>query len=143
MITKERKAQALARIKALDSLELIAEEMALPLTLLKEWEANMSDDDLVTVKANTNAVARVLAGEIVEGSEQLLKQRLEEAAVEVAIQAHRVAGSGDIIAAKTVDLCASAITKLYASLIQKAGSDNPIFTPSATGRSLFQSQMRD
>lgn len=143
MITKDKKAQAIARIKALDPLEQIAEDMALPLTLLREWEGDLSDDDLVTVKANTNAVARVLSGEIVEGSEGLLKQRLEEAAVEIAIQAHRVAGSGDILAAKTVDLCANAVTKLYSSLIQKVGTDNPMFTPSATGRSLFHSQMKD
>lgn len=143
MITKERKAQALARIKALDPLEQIAEDMDLPLALLREWEGDMSDDDLVTVKANTNAVARVLSGEIVEGSESLLKQRLEEAAVEIAIQAHRVAGSGDILSAKTIDLCANAVTKLYASLIQKVGPDNPMFTPSATTRTLFQTQMRD
>lgn len=143
MIDTRKKAQAIARIKALEELETISEEMNIPLLLLQEWESNLDDRDLTTVQANVLAAGRVLTGELVEGSERLLKQRLEEAACEIAMRAHQCAGSGDIVYATSLDKCASAVSKLYATMVAKVGSDNPIFQPSATSRSLFQIQMKD
>lgn len=143
MIDAKKKALAIARIKALEELEVISEEMMIPLLLLREWEANLSDSDLTTVQSNVLAVGRVLQGEVVEGSEGILKQRLEEAAVEIAIRVHSAASSGDIVYASSLDKCANAISKLYATMVAKIGSDNPMFTPSATSRSLFQTQMKD
>lgn len=143
MIDAKKKASAIARIKALEELETIAEDMNIPIMLLQDWEASLSDDDLTTVQANTLAVAKVLSGELVEGNEKILKQRLEEAATEIAIRVHGAAAHGDIVYATSLDKCANAIAKLYATMIAKVGSDNPAFQPSANSRSLFQTQMKD
>lgn len=143
MIDAKKKAAAIARIKALEELEAISDDMGIPLLLLQEWESNLDPRDLVTIEANVLATGRVLNGELVEGNEKLLKQRLEEAACEIAIRAHNCAGSGDIVYATSLDKCANAVAKLYQVMVAKVGSDSPIFQPSATSRSLFQTQMKD
>lgn len=143
MIDAKKKAAAIARIKALEELEVIAEDMTIPLLLLEEWESNLSTSDLTTIEANMLGVGRVLQGELIEGSEKMLKQRLEEAACEVAVRVFNAAGTGDIVYATSLDKCANAISKLYATMIAKVGSDNPMFQPSSNSRSLFQTQMKD
>lgn len=143
MITKEKKAQAIARLKMLDEPAVIAEEMGIPLPLLIEWENNLDPNDIMAMQSHTTALAKVLTGEVVEGSEKILLQRLNEAAVEIATQAHRCAGGGDIMIAKSIDLCANAVAKLYEVFISKGQTQNPTFVPSAQTKSLFQNQMKD
>lgn len=143
MIDAKKKAAAIARIKALEDPEVISKEMGIPLLLLEEWESNLSSSDLTTIEANMLGVSRVLQGEVIEGTEKMLKQRLEEAACEIAVRVHAAAATGDIVYATSLDKCASAISKLYSTMIAKVGGDNPIFQPSTTTRSLFQTQMKD
>lgn len=142
MITEPIKAKAIALIKHQTSLDEIAEQLELPIMLVREW-AKLEGKDLVALEANIHAVENVLQGEVLEQDKiQLLKDKLEDAAIEVTKDINMALG--DPLYAKSLQLCADTIAKLYVSIVKKdTPSDNPnnIFSP--TGLTAFQAVMRD
>lgn len=143
MISEPTKARALALMKHQVPLEEISEELELPLMLVRDWHKQMSGKDLVALEANIHAVEHVLQGEVLEKDKiEILKDKLEDAAIEVTKDISMA--MGDPMYAKSLQLCADTIAKLYVSIVKKdtptEGSNN-IFNPN--GLTAFQSVMRD
>lgn len=156
MITKELKATAIAKIKCHVPLEEIALELDIPFPLVKEWhaketesESNRTASDLVNTAAKVHAVqvlTRELHQQVIPPSnqqEELLKLKIEEVALEIAEQVSLNLATTDVIRAKTLQLCADTVTKLYNSLISKAIAPDGSIRPSDTGLSAFRNVMRD
>lgn len=141
MITDATKAKAIAAILRQVPHEDIAEELEIPVVLVREW-ANLQGKNLVTMEANLLAADRVLKGEVLEANQvDILKQKLEQAAIDVTNEVP--AAIGDPMYAKSLQLCADTITKLYQVIVCR-GDVNPNNMPlSGNGISAFQSIMRD
>lgn len=148
MITEDIKAQCIAKLARGFSPEDISEEMGVPTKLLKEWKSTLAPNQMISLHANLHAAAEMAAGniEILEPNkkEQLLKDKLETVAVEIIEQTSLAVSTGDIVRAKTLQLCADVTTKLYATFITKGqgipqgGGYNP-----GQGGSAFQRLMKD
>ena len=146
MITEKQKSLAIAKMKSQTPLEVISEDMEIPLGLLKEWYKKLNPHDLVAVEANIIAVDRALNGEIVGLPDETLKELLEVAAGDIAKQVGTAAISGDPIYAKTLELCSKAVSNLYQTIILKNNSvapEPPGSKPSNSGLSIFQASMVD
>lgn len=143
MISDTIKAKAITQIRRQVPLDEIANELCLPLMLIKDWQSNLDVKDLVIVEANVAAIEDVLKGEVVEPDKiSILKDKLEDAAIEVTKEVS--IALGDPMYAKSLQLCADTIAKLYVSIVKKdtpAENPNNIFSP--TGLTAFQTAMRD
>lgn len=141
MITDSQKAQAMAQIRRQVPLEQIATELMIPPALIKEW-AKTSGHDLIAVEANLHAVEHILTeGGVVESNTDRLKVKLEEAALELVKELPM--SHGDPMYAKSIQLCADTINKLYTTFFKtNEPAENPDnFNPSAI--TAFASLMKD
>lgn len=146
MISEAQKQNAIARIIALDNLEDISSEEDIPLPLLREWERNLSETDLTGIKANVNALTRVVNGELIGPgtTDERLKQQLESVAVEIANKVQSTLHLLDPMSAKALQLNADTITKLYATLIGKSNTPvDGLPEPSDNSVRLFSNLLKD
>lgn len=145
MITDKIKAQALAQIKHQIPAEQIAEKLNIPIMLVKEWGGKLTPDDMTALESNIYALESIVNGkvEILDNNEEILKAKLEEAAIELAKQTHTACAFGDMVHAKSVQLCADAVAKLYTTIILKNSSGNAMLDKSTTGNTLFNALMKD
>lgn len=148
MITEEVKTQAIARLRRGFDPTLISEELGLPDRLVREWQKSLDPHSLLSLEANLHAADElangriVLNGDIITNSEELLRTKLETVAVEIVDQTALVVTTGDIVRAKTLQLCADTVSKLYQTFITK-GIASPNNPRSPTGMSAFQRLMKD
>ena len=141
MITESVKAVALARIKHQVPIEQISRELDIPEKLVKEWGGKLSENDMIAIEANIHAIDTVLHDNGVTGQEDILKSKLELAAIALTNEMY-LASKGDAIHAKSIELCANAITKLYQTIVMKnQGKDDD--NSSAGSGSFFKSLMQD
>lgn len=146
MIDKNVKALATAKMRLSYPIEDIAEELEIPLALVKQWHRELNPNDLTALNANTIAIGKVLSGEVLDdNSVEKLESKLVEAAIEISDQAMSAATSGDVVFAKSVELAANAVSKLYTSIIAiRLDANKPkTFTPSDQSVTLFQKFMKD
>lgn len=136
------KARAIALIKNNVPFDEIATECEVPEALVREWSKQQSND-LVAVEATLIATERVLNGEVLDPTRlDKLKDVLEEAAIEITKEIS--AGLGDPMYAKSVELCASTVAKLYSTIImQGQGPSEPLTKISDTSISTFETMLRD
>ncbi len=151
MITREIKMEAIAQINLGIPLPDIAANMDIPLPLVQEWSdkealETKSDNDLVAIAANIHAVRLLERGEIIPKSsdqEELLKIKIEEVALDIVDQISLTVASPDILRAKTLQLCADTVTKLYNSMVAKVTSADGSIRPDGQTISAFKSLMRE
>lgn len=148
MITEQAKASAIARMHHQVPLEEIAEEMEIPLVLLKEWHSKLDINGMIAINSNSHALSRVLEGEVVgNATELLLKAKLETLAMDIASEASKSIGSGDVVYAKSIELAANTAVKLYQTFIMKGGNAGPpgegMGNLSNSGFNAFSSLMKD
>jgi len=146
MITEKQKSLAIAKMKNQTPLDLISEEMEIPMGLLKEWHKKLNPNDLIAIESNIIAVERVVNGEIEGVDNNKLKDVLEEAAQDIAKQVGCAVISGDPLHAKALELCSKAVCGLYQIIVLKNNSGSvelPGTRPSGSGLSSFQQLMKD
>ena len=144
MISDKLKAQAIAQLRSGYDAEDVAEDLEIPRSLVEEWRDKLDGNNLVALEAAAIAVQRVENGEIVGVNEDTLKNALEETAIGLAKQAAIPGSWGDMAQAKSVQLCADAVAKLYTTLILKNNSTVSIPNPNeGQGLNAFTSKMKD
>lgn len=143
MIPEKVKAQAIAKLRHRIPPEIVAEELEIPVKLIKEWSSNLDPKDLIAIQANIHAVDEVLNGELVGVNEDKLKETLELTAIDIAKQAATPAMNADMVHAKAIQLCADAVSKLYQTLIMKGGTGEPTNKNNNGHLSTFQRLMKD
>lgn len=146
MISPQTKAKALAKLTHQIPLEEISAELDIPVMLLKEWEKNLGDKELLSLQSNIHAIqslANEYGGELVNITEDQLKNSLEKAGLEIAQAVYKTASSGDIMHAKALQLCSDAVCKIYAAMVLKGGTVIPAGTNNGNGSSVFQRLMKD
>lgn len=137
MFTEAIKAKAIAKIKHQVPIEDIAEELELPTTLIEQW-AKLEGKDLVALESNLHAIENVTNQETLDPTTiDRLKDKLEKAAEEITDDIGMALG--DPVYAKSLQLCADTVSKLYITLVQKS---NPSDTPDGHVP-LFETLMRD
>lgn len=123
MITPKVKAQALAQLRRNVSIEDVAEELDVPEKLVKEWAGSIGLNDLVVMDANMHALSQVIEGKVMnEVSDDMILKFLKDAGFEIAKETFRSCNNGDPIHAKSLQLYADVLQKLYATFILKGGS---------------------
>lgn len=137
MITEKIKAKAIALLERRKLAEEVAEELDLPVMVVKDWEKTLSVKSLVALEATVHAIEDIEIASIDPTMEAKLKTKLEEAAHEIADQVYKYAGSGDPIHAKALQLNADAVTKLYQTIILK-GQAIVAINPNGSNGSAFQ-----
>lgn len=147
MITEAIKNKAIFRLRDRETAEDIAKDMELPLPLVLEWESKLDQKDLTQLQSNIHAVQTFANGDILlpsSGQEELLRLKIEEIAIEIVDQVSLTVSTPDIMRAKTLQLCADTVTKLYDSLINKktGGSGEPV-KPNGRAITAFQSIMKE
>lgn len=145
MITPSLKATAIARIKCLEPLANIAQELDIPLAVMQELYRGMDTNDLIRLEANTFAVQQLAECEILPSSpnqEKLLQKKIEDVAIEIVDEVSLCVTTADPIRAKTLQLCADTISKLYITLIAKSTDIGPI-SPNGKTIDAFKSIMKD
>ena len=150
MITEKTKAVAVAKLRQRVPAQVIADEMELPLKLIEDWQGDLSPNDTVRAEANLIAVQqisqRVSTGELVEeANEAVLKNVLEETAIDIAKQSSIPGISGDMVHAKAIQLCADAVVKLYQTIILKGGNgpQDSGKRPNSQVLDVFENMMKD
>lgn len=144
MITKEIKMTALAKLKCQVPPEEIAEELDIPLPLIKEWANTIEGNDLIQLHANVHAVTKLANGEITRSNnEEFLRLKIEEVAIDIVEQVQLVTTGGDVVRAKALQLCADTVTKLYNSLINNITNADGSLKPNGQEISAFKSLMKD
>lgn len=147
LITPKLKSQAIAQLRHRVPIETVADNLELPVPLVREWFENLDEKDLVAVEATAEVVERIMNGEVVGVDNERLSKALEEAAINIAGEAEKPARSGDMLHAKAVQLCADAVAKLYLALVLKGGMQGsgqgsaPLFNDK--GLSAFERQLRE
>lgn len=142
MISQEIKANAIARLAQAIPPEEVAENLDIPLKLVKEWSDNLSPNNLVSVHANINAMNNLKENEVLGLNEDVLRETLELTAIDIAKSASVSSSYSDPLSAKAVQLCADAVSRLYKTFILKDGMvENTKQTP--TESSAFQNLLRD
>ncbi len=147
MITEATKNKAIFRLRDRETAEDIAKDMELPLPLVKEWESNLDAKDLTRLQSNVHAIETFSKGDILlpsSGQEEILRLKIEEVAIEIVDQVNLTVSTPDIMRAKTLQLCADTITKLYDSLInKKSGPAGEPVKPNGRAITAFQSIMKE
>lgn len=146
MITEQMKTTAIARIKMLEPPEDVALDMCIPVQLIREWADTISGKDMVQMKANiiaTSNLAQEMGVSTSKDDLNLLRAKLEESAITIATEVALTVATGDVVAAKTIQLCADAVTKLYNTFINGDGRDPG--QPSQNGKAIsaFAELMKD
>lgn len=137
MITDKIKAKAIALLERRKPAEEIAEELDLPVMVVKDWEKTLSVKSLVALEATVHAIEDIELASIDPTMEAKLKTKLEEAAHEIADQVYKYAGGGDVIHARALQLNADTVTKLYQTIILK-GQAVVAINPNGSNGSAFQ-----
>lgn len=140
MIDDNTKALALAKLKMSTPIESVAEELNLPVMLVKEWHSKLDLKDLTHLHAGNDAVVRVLNAELLPETSIKLRNALEEAALEVAMRVKDAALYPDLVYATSLDKCASAIAKLYSSIVNNLPAGG---TPPSTNNFTFFDNRKD
>lgn len=148
MITEKTKAIAKARLRQCISAEEIAEELEIPLKLVEEWASNISSKDMVMQEATLLAVDKINnkihLGEVMPLTLDILKDILEETAIDITKAMALPALSGDMVHAKAIQLMADAIVKLYQVLILKSDTaTGKSGSPNSTALDTFAEMMKD
>lgn len=147
MITKELKSTAIAQLKCRVSPDQVALNLDVPLPLVREWFDTISEDDLTGLKANVHAVQSLANGTDVIGNsaqnEELLKTKIEQIAGEIVDQVGLTVTTGDVVRAKTLQLCADTVTKLYSTIVNKDKAPQGDVRPNGQTISAFKSIMKD
>jgi hypothetical protein len=146
MITETVKSTAIAKIKCQVPYPEIAEELDIPELLVKEWADKLEGNDLVHMQANIHALERMSRQTLIEPSsnmEELLKTKIEEVAVNIVNEVDMVVATADPIRAKTLQLCADTITKLYTTIVTKVIAAPGVEKPNGSEISVFKNIMRD
>ena len=148
MITEAIKNKAIFRLRDRETAEDIAKDMELPLPLVKEWESKLDAKDLTHLQSNIHAIETFGKQEIFApgqtGNEEMLRTKIEEVAMEIVDQVNLTVSTPDIMRAKTLQLCADTITKLYDSLInKKTGPAGEPIKPNGRAITAFQSIMKE
>lgn len=142
MITDQIKARAISKLRHNETPEQIALDLGIPEKLIKEWAKTLSSSDLVAIEANTYAIGKIMATqELVPLQEDILRNELEKAAIDIAKEAS--VATDDMMHAKAVQLCADAVCKLYASLILKGSPNQNNGNQLPSMSSAFETLMRD
>lgn len=122
MITERTKANAIALLRLGDSPTKVSEDLELPYMLVKEWYEALGLTDLTRLEANTNALTRFAASEILNSSDQnveILRNKIEETAIDIITEVRRTHMMGDIVYAKSLNLMADTCSKLYTSVVNR------------------------
>lgn len=142
MITDQMKAAAVARLRRQEDPASIAASLKIPEKVVKEWQKALNPRDLVAIESNIYAVEELSkVQELVPMQEEILKQALEQAAIDLAKEASYPATTADVIHAKAINLCADAVCKLYSTLVLKGSSSISITDNRAL--SAFEALVRD
>jgi hypothetical protein len=142
MVSNLEKATAISRLKLGDTPLDISADLGLPTMLIKEWQDNLDMNDLVRLQANTQAVNRLITVTPPEDSSLLvagLKNKIEEAAVEIIDHVGFAIRSGDPQYARALHLLASTCTTLYTTIVNKEA----VPTGANTNITLFQQLRKD
>ena len=146
MITPSLKATAIARIKCSEPLEEIARELDIPLAVVKELYNGLDNNDLIRLEANVFALGKLTNGDIIPPSdknEQMLKMKIEEVAIDIVDEVGLCVTTADPIRAKTLQLCADTVSKLYTTLISKLPAGEGGVSPNGKTIEAFKSIMKD
>jgi hypothetical protein len=122
MITTKIKANAIALLKLGNTVQEVSEELDIPYMLVKEWESALDIRDLTSLQANANALTMLVEGEVMNSSEDninLLKTKIEEAALKIVDAVSKEVKYPDMIQAKALNLLADTCSKLYNTVINK------------------------
>lgn len=142
LIDDKIKSKAIAMLHKRTPVTQIAEELEISTVLVEEWAKKLDLNDLVAVQANINAVEQLTKGELVELESDELKKALEQSALDIAKMAPSPCDYGDIAQAKSINLCADAVSKLYQTIVLKGGMIQPQSGDNVP-LSVFQSIMKD
>jgi hypothetical protein len=148
MITAGLKAKAIARLKLSEDPKTIAEELEIPTNLVKEWHSKLPEGDLIAIEANIHAVDRLLvldAETSLPINSEILKNTIEETALDLTRAMAIPALSGDVMHAKAIEALCNGLSKMYQTIVLKGGviDMNPSEQPSAQALSVFEGMMRD
>lgn len=149
MITEKTKAIAKARIKQNITCEEIAKELEIPLKLVEEWASNLNTKDMVVQEATLLAVDKIQkqidTGELVPLNEDILKECLEQTAIDITKAMAIPALTGDMVHAKAIQLMADAIVKMYQIIVLKGGKVEGAggTLPSNSTLDVFADMMKD
>ena len=151
MITKELKAMAMGQIKMHVPLNEIAVNLDIPLPLIQEWYTQYkgtgrSEGDLTQVAANIYALNKLSNSEVIASSEnttQILQVKCETVALDIVDQISLCIVTDDLVRARTLQICADAVTKLYNSMISKSVAPDGSMKPSTKSVTIFQQMMSD
>lgn len=142
MINDNLKTQAKLMLQRGIPIDEIADELDLPEKLVKEWQSKLDPKDLTVLQSNVMAMGQVLKGELVPINEDKIRNELEKAAIEIASQSYKTAGTGDVVHAKSLQLLSDTVSKMYQTFILKGGAGNPSGAAPAGG-TMFEQLMRD
>ena len=144
MIPEKTKARAIARITMGEDLEEISTDMMLPYKLVKDWSDNLSEKNLAKMQATSVAIQQVHTGVILSKSESRvndLKDKIEQLAIDIVVEASKEVTTGDIIKVKALHLIADTCSKLYLTVINKGNAGQP--NPGDKAASMFEQLSRD
>lgn len=147
---KQLKAAALARLKAGVPAEEVAEDMALPLTLINEWNDTITTRDISLAMARTVNTNELV--ETVTNRAEQLNMSLEEVQVNIVTAANKIATevvtvpliSFDLERARTLQLLSNSLSGLYNALFNKPTSINILnANPGQSGAPMSQFYRKD
>lgn len=146
MISEQTKASAIAMLHRQVDSKLIADDLDIPEALVKEWQRKLTPDDIIAVRSHVQILQATTTGELVPLDEDRLKVELEKAALEIARKSYANAGYSDVVVAKSLQLLAEGVSKIYATFILKGspgGNNSNNQQPSAGAITMFESVMKD
>lgn len=140
IISQSTKAKAKALLQRRKPIEHVADELGLPIPLIREWAKQFGFDDLAVIQSNTAALEDITHGQCLPIDNKTLEAELQNTALEIAKYASHPCEYGDVIQAKAINLCADSITKMYNTFILKNGQGNGENDANAD---IFQSLLKD
>lgn len=146
MITEKTKANAISLLKLGDTPEQVAEALELPLMLLREWKETISPKDLTSLQANTNALTKVVNGEVLTSSAEnaeILRIKIEETAIKIVDQVSMAVPFADVVQARALQLLADTCSKLYSTVINKGQLPTTPQSPGMQALTMFEQMSRD
>lgn len=120
MITKELKAKAIAQLKHLVPIEDIAEQLELPVNLIREWKDSLSTQDLTKIESVLQVVGDINNGELLDMQITIeqIDEVMKQAALDLSGLIVSAANYNDPQQALAVDVCSNALTKLYKTFVE-------------------------
>jgi hypothetical protein len=120
LITKELKAKAIAQLKHLVPIEDIAEQLELPVNLIREWKDSLSTQDLTKIESVLQVVGDINNGELLDMQITIeqIDEVMKQAALDLSGLIVSAANYNDPQQALAVDVCSNALTKLYKTFVE-------------------------